>query len=58
VGCSPSDDDFLGVHLLVRGVHVMVVVDVDGDLHHRPASASDPMRWNEGMNRSVRWLGT
>jgi hypothetical protein len=46
-GCSPSDDDLLGVHLLVRGVHVMVVVDVDGDLHQRPSSASNPMRTNE-----------
>ena len=55
-GCSPSDDDFLGVHLLVRGVHVMVVVDVDGDLHHPPASASNPMRTNERVIQSVSWL--
>jgi hypothetical protein len=28
----PSDDNFLGVDLVMRGIHVVVVFDVDGDL--------------------------
>jgi hypothetical protein len=30
----PSDDNFLGVDLVVRGIHVVVVFDVDRDLDH------------------------
>jgi hypothetical protein len=41
----------------VRGVHVMVVVDVDGDLHHPQHQQSKPMRTNERVESISELVG-